>query len=98
MQHGTQQVGNIFSSWHDFISARRKQFYPLGYKEKDLIECQILKLRKGQSVKEYTNEFHKMDLMLYVPLTTQETLMKYIGGFPSYICITVFMFGPTKID
>jgi hypothetical protein len=24
MQHGNQQVGNIFPSWHDFISALRK--------------------------------------------------------------------------
>ena len=24
MQHGTQQVGKIFPSWHDFISALRK--------------------------------------------------------------------------
>jgi hypothetical protein len=47
MQHGTQQVGNIFPSWHDFISALRKQFYPLGYNEKYLIEWQSLKLRKG---------------------------------------------------
>jgi hypothetical protein len=38
MQHGTQQVGNIFPSWNDFISVLRKQFYPLGYKENDLIE------------------------------------------------------------
>ena len=38
MQHGTQQVGKIFPSWHDFISALRKQFYPLGYKKKVLIE------------------------------------------------------------
>jgi hypothetical protein len=29
MQHGTQQVSNIFPSWHDFISSLRKQFYPL---------------------------------------------------------------------
>jgi hypothetical protein len=30
--------------------------------------------------------------MLDVPLTTQETLMKYIGGLPAYICNTVFIF------
>jgi hypothetical protein len=76
MQHRTQQVGKIFPSWHDFISALRKLFYPLGYKEKALIKWKSLKLRKGQSVWEYTNEFRKMDLMLDVPLTTQETLMK----------------------
>jgi hypothetical protein len=49
-------------------------------------------------VQGYTDEFRQMDLMLYVPLTTQETLMKYIGGFPSYIRNIVFMFGPTNID
>jgi hypothetical protein len=98
MQHGTQQVGKIFPSWHDFISALRKQCYPLGYKEKTLIEWKSLKLKKGKSVQKYTDEFCKMDLMLDVPLTTQETLMNYIGGFPSYICNTVFMFGPNNID
>jgi hypothetical protein len=34
LQNGTQQVGNVFPSWKVFISALRKQFYPLGYKEK----------------------------------------------------------------
>jgi hypothetical protein len=49
-------------------------------------------------VHEYIDEFHKMDLMLYVPLTTQETLMKYIGGLPAYSRNTVFMFGPINLD
>ena len=49
-------------------------------------------------MQEYTNEFCNMDLMLDVPLTTQETLMKYIGGSPSYIHNTLFMFGLTNID
>jgi hypothetical protein len=39
-----------------------------------------------------------MDLMLDVPLTTQETIMKYKGGFLAYIRNTVFMFGPNNID
>jgi hypothetical protein len=30
--------GNVFPPWKDFVFALRKQFYPLGYKEKDLIE------------------------------------------------------------
>jgi hypothetical protein len=38
LQNGTQQVGNVFPSWKDFVFALRKQFYPLGYKDKDLIE------------------------------------------------------------
>jgi hypothetical protein len=96
MQHGTQEVGNIFPSWHDFISTLRKQFYPLGYKEKDLIDWKSLKLRKGQSVQEDTDKFRKMDLMLDVPMTTQETLMKYIRCFPTYIHNIVFMFGPVS--
>jgi hypothetical protein len=70
----------------------------LGYKEKDLIQWKILNLRKGQSVQEYTDEFRKMDLMLDVSLTTQETLMKYIGVFPAYIHNIVFMFRHTNID
>jgi hypothetical protein len=49
-------------------------------------------------VQEYTDEFHKMALMLNIPLHTQETLMKYIGGLPAHIHNTVFMFGPTNID
>jgi hypothetical protein len=46
LQNGTQQVGNVFPSWQSFISAIRKQFFPLGYKEKTLIEWNALKLRK----------------------------------------------------
>jgi hypothetical protein len=38
LQKGTQDVGNVFPSWKNFISALRKQFYPLGYKEKEIIE------------------------------------------------------------
>jgi hypothetical protein len=98
LQNGTQQVGNVFPSWQVFVSALRKQFYPLGYKEKALIEWKGLKLRKGQTVQEYIDEFRKMALMLDIPLHTQETLMKYIGGLPAHIRNTVFMFGPTNLD
>jgi hypothetical protein len=71
-------VGNVFPSRQSFIYALRKQFYPLGYKEKALIECQTLKLRKGQTMQECTDGFCKMALMLDIPLHTQETLMNYI--------------------
>jgi hypothetical protein len=57
LQNGMQQVGKVFPSWKSFISTLRKQFYPLGYKEKALIEWQSLKLRKGQIVQEYTDGF-----------------------------------------
>jgi hypothetical protein len=49
-------------------------------------------------MKEYTDEFRKMALMLDIPLHTQETLMKYIGGLPTHIRNIVFMFGPTNLD
>jgi hypothetical protein len=91
-------VGNVFPSWKFFIFALRKQFYPLGYKEKALIEWKDLKLRKGQTVQEYTDGFRKMALMLDIPLHTQESLMKYMGGLPTHIRNTVFMFGPTNLD
>jgi hypothetical protein len=92
LKNGTQQVGNVFASWHNFISSLRKQLYPLGYKEKALIEWKTLKLIKGQTVQEYTDGFRKMALMLDIPLHTQETLMKYIGGLPAHIRNNVFMF------
>jgi hypothetical protein len=49
-------------------------------------------------MQEYTDGFRKMALMLDIPLQTQETLMKYIGGLPEHIRNTVFMFGPTNLD
>jgi hypothetical protein len=49
-------------------------------------------------MQEYTDGFRKMTLMLDIPLQTQETLMKYIGGLPAYIRNIVFMFGPTNLD
>jgi hypothetical protein len=49
-------------------------------------------------VQEYTDGFRKMALMLDIPLQTQETLMKYIGGLPAHIRNIVFMFGPTNLD
>ena len=49
-------------------------------------------------MQEYTNDFRKMALMLNIPLHTQETLMKYIGGLPAHIRNIVFMFGPTNLD
>jgi hypothetical protein len=66
--------------------------------KKNLIEWKSLKLRKGQTMQEYTDGFRKMALMLDIPLHTQETLMKYIRGLPRHIRNIVFMFGPTNLD
>jgi hypothetical protein len=98
LKNGMKQVGNVFPSWQSFISALRNKLYPFGYKEKSLTEWKALKQRKGKTVQEYTDGFHKMALVLDIPFHTQETLMKYIGGFPPHIRNIVFMFGPTNID
>jgi hypothetical protein len=71
LQNGTQQMGNVFPSWKSFISSLRKKFYPFSYKDKALIEWKTLKLIKGKTVQEYTDGFHKMTLMLDIPLHTQ---------------------------
>jgi hypothetical protein len=98
LQNAMQQVGNVFSSWQVFVFSLRNKFYPLGYKEKYLIEWKGLKLRKGQTMQEYIDGFRNMELMLDIPLHTQETLMKYIGFLPKHIRNTVCMLGPTNID
>ena len=40
---------------------------------------------KGQTVQSYTQEFRKRDLMFVIPLDTQETFIKYLGGLHSYL-------------
>jgi hypothetical protein len=47
LKNGMQQAGNVFPLWKVFVYALKKHFFPLGYKEKALIEWQGLKLRKG---------------------------------------------------
>jgi hypothetical protein len=53
---------------------------------------------KGQTIQSYTQEFRKRDLLLGIPLDTQETLFKYIGGFHSYLRHTILMFNPTSFN
>jgi hypothetical protein len=37
-------------------------------------------------------------LLLAIPLDNQETLLKYIGGFDSYLRYAILMFNPTSLD
>ena len=46
----------------------------------------------------YTQEFRRRALILGVDLTSQENLLKYIGGFHSYIRHKILMFNPTSLD
>ena len=47
---------------------------------------------------DYTQEFRKISLVLGIPLYTQETLLKYIGGLHSYLCHMILIFSPTDLD
>ena len=53
---------------------------------------------KGKSVQSYTQEFRRRDLILGIDLSSQETLLKYIGGLHSYLRHTILMFNPTNLD
>jgi hypothetical protein len=89
---------NILSSWSEFKSTIRKQFYPLVYLHKAMIECQTLRQSKGQIVQTFTEEFRKNALALNIPLDSYETLMNYIGTLHSYIRHTFLLFNPTSLD
>jgi hypothetical protein len=52
---------------------------------------------KGKSVQSYTQEFIRRSLILGIDLSSQETLLKYIGGLHSYLRHTILMFNPTNI-
>ena len=39
--------GKIISSWYEFISSLKKQFYPLGYMQQAIMDCQTLRKNKG---------------------------------------------------
>jgi hypothetical protein len=79
------KCGKLISSWLEFKSAIRKQFYPLGYLHKAMMKWQTLRQSKGQIVQSFTEEFRKKSLALSIPLDSYETLMKCIGTLHSYI-------------
>jgi hypothetical protein len=92
------KCGNLLSSWSEFKSVIRKQFYPLGYLHKAMMEWKTLRKSKGQTVQSFTEEFRKKSLALNIPLDSYETLMKYIGALHSYIHHTFLLFNPTSLD
>jgi hypothetical protein len=92
------KCGKILSSWSEFKSSTRKEFYPLGYLHKAMMEWQSLRQSKRQTVQSFTKEFRKKSLALNIPLDSYETLMKYIGALHSYIRHTFLLFNPTSLD
>jgi hypothetical protein len=97
-QEDLKKSGKIISSWNDFIVALRRKFYPLAYMQKEIMDWKNFRQAKGQSVQSYTQEFRRRDLILGVDLSSQDTLLKYIGGLHSYLRHTILMFNPTNLD
>ena len=62
------------------------------------MDWQNFRQLKGQSVQNYTQEFRRRALVLGVNLSSQDTLLKYIGGLHSYLRHTIIMFNPTNLD
>ena len=90
--------GKITLSWTEFISAIKKQFYPLAHLQKAIMNWQNFRQLKGQNVQDYTQEFRRRALLLGVDLQSQDTLLKYISGLHSYLKHTILMFNPTSLD
>jgi hypothetical protein len=97
-QEDMKKHGKILISWNDFIIAIKKQFYPLAYKQKATMEWKNFRQAKGQSVQSFTQEFRRRALVLGVDLSSQETLLKYIGALHSYLRHTILMFNPSNLD
>eukprot|EP00253_Pinus_taeda_P021195 PITA_21195 len=97
-QSDLNKHGKTLSIWSEFVHAIKKKFYPLAYMQQAMMSWQTLRQLKGQSVHNYTQEFRKRALILGISLESPETLLKYIGGLPSYLRHTILMFNPTSID
>jgi hypothetical protein len=82
-QEDMKKHGKILTSWNDFIVAIKRQFYPLAYMQKDTMDRENFRQAKGQNVKSFTQEFRRRALVLGVDLSSQETLLKYIGDLHS---------------
>jgi hypothetical protein len=92
------KCGNLLSSWSEFKSVIRNQFYPLGYLHKAMMEWKTLEKNKGQTIQSFMEEFRKKYISLNIPLDSYETLTKYIGALHSYICHTLLLFNPASPD
>jgi hypothetical protein len=88
----------MISSLYEFIVALKKQFNTLGYVQRAIIHWQNTRKNRGQNAQDYTQDFRKRALTSGIPLYTQETLLKYIGGLHSYLRHTIPMLNPTNLD
>jgi hypothetical protein len=66
--------------------------------QKATMDWKNFRQAKGQNVQRFTQKFRRRDLVLGVDLSSQETLLKYIGALHSYLRHTILMFNPLNID
>jgi len=97
-QEEIKKHGKISISYNDFIAAVKKQFYPLAYMQKSIMNWHNFRQLKGRNVQYYTQEFRKRCLMISVDLQSQDTLLKYIGGLHGYLRHIILMFNPSNLD
>lgn len=86
------------SSWIQFSTALRNQFYPIGHRERLKERWQFLRQTTGQTVQEYTTEFRKQAVALGVNLRNPEVLDKYRAGLFFHLRTELALFGVTYID
>jgi hypothetical protein len=96
-QEDMKKHGKILTSWNDFIVAIKRQFYPLAYMQKATMDWINFRKAKGQNVQRFTQEFRIIALVLGIYLSSQETLLKYIGALHSYLRHTILMFNPSNL-
>jgi hypothetical protein len=77
-QEDMKKHGKVLFSWNDFIVALKRQFHPLTYMQKSIMDWQKFRQTKWQSVQIYTQEVIRRDLILVIDLSSQETLLKYV--------------------
>ena len=65
-QEYMKKHGKVLCSWNYYFFALRRQFYPLAYMQKTIMDWKNFRQLKGQSVKIYTQEFRRRALILGV--------------------------------
>jgi hypothetical protein len=53
-QEDMKKHGKFLSFWNDFIVALKRQFYPLAYMQKAIMDWKKFRQDKGQNVQSYT--------------------------------------------
>ncbi|KAM1507545.1 hypothetical protein TB2_016611 [Malus domestica] len=85
-------------TWKNFKILLRKQFYPVGYEEEKWYKWQHYKQRFGQTIQEYTTEFHNQAMVLDIDIDDYDVFMKYTGVLADYIRRELKLFTVESIE